>query len=62
MMNAITPASMINPLDLPINERIRYYERELDLITPPKTFREELLSNVYRCLIEQCSEHRQQAA
>jgi len=63
-MNAIQPATPtgINPFDLPVHERARFYQRELALVTPPKTFREELLSNVYRCLLEQCSEQRRQAA
>ncbi len=38
---------------LPINERIRYYQNELKKITPPKGFRDQVLANVYRCLLAQ---------
>ncbi|MBB1126418.1 hypothetical protein [Thiospirillum jenense] len=39
--------------NLPAIERIRYYQRELEKITPPKSFRDQVLVNVYRCLLVQ---------
>lgn len=41
---------------LQIEERIAYYERELQRLTPAKTFREQVLCNVYRSLLESCIE------
>ncbi|MBB1077941.1 hypothetical protein HUU62_26435 [Rhodoferax sp. 4810] len=52
----------VDILALSVSERVRYYKRELDLVTPPKSFREQLLSNVYRCLLEQCENHQHTAA
>ncbi|WP_207146372.1 hypothetical protein [Chromatium okenii] len=37
-----------------IKERIEYYEQELQRISSPKDFREQVLINVYRCLLQSC--------
>lgn len=39
---------------LGIKERIEYYEDELRQLTPPTTFREQVLTNVYRYLLKSC--------
>ncbi len=48
------PPPIVNPADLPVSEQIGYYRRELRRITPPTSFREHVLINVYQCLLEQC--------
>lgn len=42
--------------ELEVKERIRYYEQELQNLTPPTCFREQVLQNVYHCLLENCYE------
>lgn len=57
-----TTHNTVDVFTLPLTERVHYYKRELDLVTPPKSFREQLLLNVYRCLLEQCENHQHAAA
>lgn len=42
--------------DMTIKERIEYYEQELNCLISPKNFREQVLNNVYRCLLQSCLE------
>ncbi len=44
----------INIQSLALKERIAYYEQEINLLSHPKTFREKVLVNVYRCLLQGC--------
>ncbi|AFL75084.1 hypothetical protein [Thiocystis violascens] len=37
-------------------ERIEYYRRELRCVTPPKTYRERVLANVYHHLLQNAGE------
>ncbi|MBK1640326.1 hypothetical protein CKO12_00195 [Chromatium okenii] len=37
---------------LSIQDRIDFYEQELAALDNPKTFRERVLLNVYRCLLQ----------
>lgn len=37
-------------------ERLEYYARELSLVTPPKTYRERVLANVYHHLLQSARE------
>lgn len=39
-----------------VDKRIENYERELKLLSPPKTYRARLLTNVYRHLLQTCLE------
>jgi hypothetical protein len=54
----------MNPIDHPpfqeldIKQRIDYYEQALKNISPPSCFREQVLHNVYHCLLTNCYESR----
>ena len=48
----IEMASDINIQQLAVNERIKYYEQELSRVRQPNTFREKVLANVYRSLLQ----------
>lgn len=50
----IEMASDINIQQLAVNERIKYYEQELSRVRRPNTFREKVLANVYRSLLQSC--------
>lgn len=39
---------------LTIQDRIDYYEQELTALSNPVTFRDKVLANVYRCLLQTC--------
>ena len=43
-------------------ERLEYYARELSLVTPPKTYRERVLANVYHHLLQSAREQVAPAA
>lgn len=45
-------ASYSDIQQLSIKERIQYYEQELSLLARPATFRDKVLINVYRCLLQ----------
>ncbi|MBV5307925.1 hypothetical protein [Chromatium okenii] len=47
-------ATQIDIHQLAIQDRIDYYEQELSLLSNPATFREKVLANVYRCLLQTC--------
>ncbi|WP_153018735.1 hypothetical protein [Marichromatium gracile] len=38
--------------EMNLDARIDHYRREIADLTPPATFREEVLVNVYRCLLQ----------
>jgi hypothetical protein len=40
--------------ELSIEERIAYYEREIRRLTPPKSYREQVLASVYQSLLQIC--------
>lgn len=42
-----------DPGSLPVEERIRYYRTEIERLAAPETFRDEVLSEVYRWLLAQ---------
>lgn len=45
-------AAYANIQDLTAQDRIEFYKRELSLLNRPTTFREKVLANVYRCLLQ----------
>lgn len=47
-------ASYASIQNLAVDERIKYYEQELSRLNQPATFREKVLVNVYRCLLQGC--------
>ncbi|NKN33358.1 hypothetical protein [Marichromatium bheemlicum] len=44
--------------EMQLDARIDRYRREIAELTPPATFREEVLVNVYRCLLQRYDEQQ----
>ncbi|MTW21747.1 hypothetical protein [Allochromatium palmeri] len=42
-----------------VSQRISYYEQALQNISSPSSFREQVLQNVYQCLLTNCRQQYQ---
>lgn len=42
-----------------VSQRISYYEQELKNMSSPSSFREQVMHNVYQCLLTNCREQYQ---